>query len=83
MLPKALKKNMMNIKSDAFDRNDRHLTEVRISDGNPLLNIINDKEFLRIGYELFPYCIEIYNIKIVNKDTDDISPVFLHQDVGY
>jgi Phytanoyl-CoA dioxygenase (PhyH) len=69
--------------SDEFDRNDRHLTEVRISDGNPLLNIIKDIDFLRVGYELFPDGIGIYNIRIVKKDAEDISPVFLHQDVGY
>jgi hypothetical protein len=70
-------------KSELFDRNNKHLTEVRISDGNPLLKILYEKEFLNVGQELFPNGVGIYNIRIVKKDATDISPVFLHQDVGY
>ncbi len=70
-------------KSSTFDRNDKHLTEVRLADHNPLLGILKEKEFRNIGAEIFPDGIGIYNIRIVKKDADDISPVFLHQDVGY
>ena len=78
------KHNYINYKnSDLFDRNSKHLTEVRISDENPLLEIIHEEDFLNIGRELFPGGIGIYNIRIVKKDATDVSPVFLHQDVGY
>jgi len=66
-----------------FDRNQHHLTEVRISDENPLFKIVNQIELSKIGLDLFPEGIGIYNIRIVKKDEFDISPVFLHQDVGY
>jgi ectoine hydroxylase-related dioxygenase (phytanoyl-CoA dioxygenase family) len=69
--------------SDTFDRNNQHLTEVRLSEENPLLNIINDDDFLRVGHILFPDGIGVYNIRIVKKDAQDLNPVFLHQDVGY
>lgn len=32
---------------------------------------------------MFPGGVGIYNIRIVKKDATDVSPVFLHQDVGY
>lgn len=70
-------------KSELFDRNSKHLTEVRISDGNPLLELLYEKDFLNLGGELFPGGVGIYNIRIVKKDATDVSPVFLHQDVGY
>lgn len=70
-------------KSSAFDRTKGHLTEVRLADDNPLLEILKEKEFRKIGAEIFPDGVGIYNIRIVKKDADDISPVFLHQDVGY
>ena len=69
--------------SSDFDRNDKHLTEVRITDGNSLLNILSEPNFHKISLNLFPEGAGIYNIRIVKKDSTDMNPVFLHQDVGY
>jgi len=69
--------------SEDFDRNSAHLTEVRIASGNPLLNIFKEPDFNKISLSLFSQGAGIYNIRIVKKDSKDMNPVFLHQDVGY
>ena len=69
--------------SNLFDRNKNHLTEVRISPENQLMNIIYSEKFNEIAGQLFPGGVGIYNVRIVKKDIEDKSPVFLHQDVGY
>jgi hypothetical protein len=69
--------------SKFFDRNVNHLTEVRISSDNPLINIIHEEQFKSVASQLFGGGVGIYNIRIIKKDVDDRNPVFLHQDVGY
>lgn len=69
--------------SSEFDRNHAHLTEVRFGLDNQLASILKEPEFMSVAQRLFPQGVGIYNIRIVKKDKEDSSPVFLHQDVGY
>ncbi|MFM8433744.1 MAG: phytanoyl-CoA dioxygenase family protein [Planctomycetia bacterium] len=69
--------------SDSFDRNTKHLTEVRLAEGHPMTDIIHEPALRRLASELFPGGAGIYNIRLLKKDAEDASPVFLHQDFGY
>lgn len=69
--------------SDGFDRNPKHLTEVRLAEGHPMTDIIHEPALRRLASELFPGGAGVYNIRLLKKDTEDVSPVFLHQDFGY
>lgn len=66
-----------------FDRTKFHLTEVKISSDNKLKQILQESEFLNIVKNFFSGNVGLYNFRIVKKDVDDTSSVFLHQDVGY
>jgi hypothetical protein len=66
-----------------FDRTKFHLTEVKISNDNELKKILKENEFLDIAQNFFSGNVGLYNFRIVKKDIEDTSSVFLHQDVGY
>jgi hypothetical protein len=69
--------------SNFFDRNNSHLTEVRIGSSNSLINILYEDPIVKLAKSLFPKGAGVYNIRIVKKDNTDRNKVFLHQDVGY
>lgn len=69
--------------SGRFDRNTKHLTEVRLAEGHAMTGIVHETDFKRIAAELFPDGAGIYNIRLLKKDAEDASAVFLHQDFGY
>ncbi len=69
--------------SGYFNRTNFHLTEVRVEDGNPLREILKNDELLKLIKKFFLGNVGLYNFRIVKKDAEDVSPVFLHQDVGY
>lgn len=69
--------------SPDFDRTKFHLTEVKVSGNNELRKILKENELLNIVSKFFSGNVGLYNFRIVKKDGDDTSGVFLHQDVGY
>ncbi|HWK61606.1 MAG TPA: phytanoyl-CoA dioxygenase family protein [Eoetvoesiella sp.] len=69
--------------SPEFDRTPYHLTEVKFSLENPLAGMLFENEFKELVARFFDGNVGLYNIRIVKKDHDDKSPVFLHQDIGY
>lgn len=69
--------------SDHFNRTNFHLTEVGVEDGNPLREILKNAQLLKLIEQFFLGNVGLYNFRIVKKDAEDFSPVFLHQDVGY
>ncbi len=70
-------------KSQFFDRNLTHLTEVNFEYENDLARIVSEEPLKSLARELFPDGAGIYNMRIVKKDAVDVNPVFLHQDIGY
>jgi hypothetical protein len=69
--------------SDVFDRTPFHLTEVRFELSHPLAAILREPALLQLAGQFFGGDVGLYNIRIVKKDTTDLAPVFLHQDIGY
>lgn len=74
-------KNYQN--SDHFNRTNFHLTEVGVGDQNPLREILRNDQLLKLFAKFFLGNVGLYNFRIVKKDSEDFSPVFLHQDIGY
>ena len=70
-------------KAPNFDRTKFHLTEVKISSDNELKKILQENEFINFIQKFFSGNVGLYNFRVVKKDGDDTSSVFLHQDVGY
>jgi hypothetical protein len=60
-----------------------HLTEIILCENHPLLAIIKENEFIRLGQSLFSGNVGSDFIRIVKKDSENFQAVFLHQDTGY
>lgn len=70
-------------KSPEFDRTKFHLTEVKVGEENPLRSILGQSSLINHLKNFFNGNVGLYNFRVVKKDSEDIAPVFLHQDVGY
>jgi len=47
------------------------------------MGITQEESVKELASQIFPQGAGIYNIRIIKKDHEDTSPVFLHQDIGY
>ncbi len=69
--------------SKDFDRTPFHLTEVKVSLKHPLACILQEPAFQALAAQFFDGNVGLCNIRIVKKDSTDVAPVFLHQDIAY
>lgn len=69
--------------SQEFNRTPFHLTEVLFELNHPLSSILSEDDFKKFAKNFYNGNVGLYNIRIVKKDNVDVSPVFLHQDIGY
>ena len=69
--------------SKEFDRTPFHLTEVKVDLKHPMAEILKEPSFVKLAEQFFGGDVGVFNIRIVKKDSTDVMPVFLHQDIGY
>lgn len=69
--------------SESFDRTPFHLTEVKVDLEHPMAGILKEPAFIALAAQFFGGDVGVFNIRIVKKDSTDVKPVFLHQDIGY
>ena len=69
--------------SQEFDRTPFHLTEVKVDLKHPMADMLKEPSFVKVAEQFFGGDVGLFNIRIVKKDSTDVAPVFLHQDIGY
>ena len=89
VLKKAFCKNTIEkyaktyFSGDGLNRTTFHLTEIKFDDQHDLTKIITEPEFVKSVFKLFGGNIGNALIRVVKKDSIDVKPVFLHQDLCY
>jgi hypothetical protein len=77
----SLYKNYLS--SGLIKKDDYHLTMVELGTAKKLQKIVFDRNFINIASKFFDCKVGSDFVRIVKKDSENFSKVFLHQDTGY